>query len=256
MEILHSNIIGRGTPILILHGFLGMLDNWKSMGTKYAEEGFEVHLIDQRNHGRSFHSNTFNYEVMAADSQRYMAHHKISNAIVLGHSMGGKVAMLLAGKHPQLVSKLLVVDIAPKYYPPHHHDIINGLNAMDIQSVTSRKEAEERLSEHLKNLAIRQFLLKNLYWAEKGVLDFRFNLAVLSHRMEEVGENIGTTDSFAGPVLFLRGDRSEYISDNDLPEIKKQFPKAELLTIEQAGHWPHAENPTSFFERSISFIKE
>jgi len=256
MEILYSNIIGKGTPILILHGFLGMSDNWKSMGTKYADEGFEVHLIDQRNHGRSFHSDSFDYEAMTWDTQRYMAHHKIPRAIVLGHSMGGKVAMLLACKHPQLVSKLLVADIAPKSYPPHHQDIINGLNAIDIRNITSRKEAEEQLSKHLKNLAVRQFLLKNLYWAEKGVLDFRFNLGVLSQKMEEVGENIGAMDSYAGPVLFLRGGRSEYISDGDLPEIKKHFPKAELVTIEKAGHWLHAENPSLFFEKSISFIKE
>ena len=255
MPVLHSNIIGKGTPILILHGFLGMSDNWKSIGAKYAEEGFEVHLIDQRNHGKSFHSDTFNYEVMAADIQHYMTYHKIPNAIILGHSMGGKVAMLFACKHPQMVSRLVVADIAPKFYPPHHQDIINALNAIDIQSTASRKEAEDRLSQHLGSLTIRQFLLKNLYWAEKGVLDFRFNLKVLSHRMEEIGENIGTLDRYTGPVLFLRGDRSEYISDNDLPEIKKHFPKAELVTIERAGHWLHAENPLQFLEKSMSFIK-
>jgi pimeloyl-ACP methyl ester carboxylesterase len=256
MQVLHSNIIGEGTPILILHGFLGMLDNWKSIGTKYAEEGFQVHLIDQRNHGKSFHSETFNYEVMTADIQHYMAYHKIPKAIILGHSMGGKVAMSFACKHPQMVSKLLIADIAPKFYPPHHQDIIDGLNAIEIQNITSRKEAEEQLSKHLKNSGVRQFLLKNLYWAEKGALDFRFNLKVLSRTMEEIGENIGTLDSYTGPVLFLRGDRSEYISDNDLPEIKKHFPRAELVTIENAGHWLHAENPLQFFEKSMSFIKE
>lgn len=255
MHVLHANIIGKGAPILVLHGFLGMSDNWKSIGAKYAEEGFEVHLIDQRNHGKSFWSDTFNYEVMAADVQQYMVHHKLQNAIVLGHSMGGKVAMLFACKHPQMVSKLLVVDIAPKFYPPHHQDIINALNAIDIQSVASRKEAEDRLSKHLRSLPIRQFLLKNLYWAEKGVLDFRFNLKVLSQSMEEIGENIGTLDFYTGPVLFLRGDRSEYIADHDLPAIKKFFPKAGLVTIEKSGHWLHAENPVQFLEKSISFIK-
>lgn len=255
MQVLHSNIIGKGTPIIILHGFLGMSDNWKSIGTKYAEEGYEAHLIDLRNHGKSFHSDIFNYEVMAADIQHYMAYHHISEAIALGHSMGGKVAMQFACIHPRMVSKLLVADIAPKFYPPHHQDIIDALNAIDIQGITSRKEAEDRLSEHLRSITIRQFLLKNLYWADKGVLDFRFNLKVLSHSMEEIGENIETLDSYTGPVLFLRGDRSEYISESDLPEIKKHFPKAELVTIEKAGHWLHAENPSQFFEKSISFIK-
>src|SRR5690606_3204838 len=163
--------------------------------------------------------------------------------------------MSFACKHPQMVSKLLIADIAPKFYPPHHQDILDGLNAIEIQNITSRKEAEEQLSKHLKNSGVRQFLLKNLYWAEKGALDFRFNLKVLSRTMEEIGENIGTLDSYTGPVLFLRGDRSEYISDNDLPEIKKHFPKAELVTIERAGHWLHAENPLQFLEKSMSFIK-
>src|SRR5690606_27874194 len=114
----------------------------------------------------------------------------------------------------------------------------------------------EKLSQHLRSSGVRQFLLKNLYWVEKGVLDFRFNLKVLSGKLEEIGENIRTLDSYSGPVLFLRGDRSEYISDNDLPEIKKHFPRAELVTIENAGHWLHAENPIQFFEKSMSFIKE
>ncbi|MCM4169495.1 Esterase YbfF [Arenibacter antarcticus] len=256
MQILHSNIIGQGDPILILHGFLGMLDNWKSIGTKYAEEGFEVHLIDQRNHGKSFHSEQFNYDVMAADLNHYMVYHKLPNAIILGHSMGGKTAMLFACKHPEMVKKLLVADIAPKFYPPHHQDIINGLNAIQIHDISSRQEADEQLAKYLKQTGVRQFLLKNLYWVEKGVLGFRFNLEVLSERMDEVGENIGTTDSYSGPTLFLRGDKSEYITDADLTEIKNHFSRATLVTISNAGHWLHAENPKQFLAKSIPFIKE
>ncbi|GGW40119.1 alpha/beta fold hydrolase [Arenibacter certesii] len=256
MEILHSNIIGEGEPILILHGFLGMLDNWKTIGTKYADEGFQVHLIDQRNHGKSFHSPQFNYDVMVADLNRYMSHHNIPSATVLGHSMGGKVAMLFACKHPEKVEKLLVADIAPKYYPPHHQDILNGLNAIKIREIASRQEADKRLAAYIGQVGVRQFLLKNLYWVEKGVLDFRFNLEVLSERMEEVGENIGTTDFYAGPTLFLRGDKSEYITDSDMMEIKKHFPNATLETISNAGHWLHAENPKQFLSKSIPFIKE
>ncbi|WP_026808530.1 alpha/beta fold hydrolase [Arenibacter latericius] len=256
MEILHSNIIGKGEPIHILHGFLGMLDNWKTIGNKYAEEGFEVHLIDQRNHGKSFHSPEFNYDVLAADLDRYMTHHNIPSATVLGHSMGGKTAMLFACKYPEKVKKLIVADIAPKYYPPHHQDILNGLNAINVREIASRQEADKRLATHISQPGVRQFLLKNLYWVEKGVLDFRFNLEVLSERMEEVGENIGTTDSYSGPTLFLRGDKSEYITDADMTEIKKHFPKANLETIDNAGHWLHAENPKQFLAKSIPFIKE
>lgn len=254
--VLHSNILGKGDPILILHGFLGMLDNWKSIGTKYAEEGFEVHLIDQRNHGKSFHSPQFNYDVMAGDLDRYITHHQLSNTTILGHSMGGKTAMSFACKYPEMVKSLLVADIAPKYYPPHHQDIINGLNAIDIQSIDSRQEADDRLAKYVAQPGVRMFLLKNLYWAEKGVLDFRFNLEVLSQRMEEVGENIGTNDSYPGPTLFLRGEKSDYIADNDLTEIKRHFPKATLDTISNAGHWLHAENPKEFLDRSLPFIRE
>ncbi|MCM4174023.1 alpha/beta hydrolase [Arenibacter sp. TNZ] len=255
MPILHSNILGKGSPIIILHGFLGMSDNWKSMGVKYAEEGFQVHLLDLRNHGKSFHSNEFNYDLLAEDVKRYMAHHHMVSAIILGHSMGGKTAMLFACRYPLLTTKLLVADIAPKFYPPHHQDIVNGLNAIDIRSIKTRNEADEQLSKYITNVGIRQFLLKNLYWEDKGVLGFRFNLEVLSERMEEIGENISPTDTYTGPTLFLRGEKSEYVGLDDLTVIKRHFPSAHIETIDNAGHWLHAENPTQFYEKSLHFIK-
>ncbi|NKI25615.1 alpha/beta fold hydrolase [Arenibacter sp. 6A1] len=255
MPLLHSNILGAGEPILVLHGFLGMSDNWKSIGSKYAEEGFETHLIDQRNHGKSFHSPDFNYDILADDIANYMAHHQLSQAIVLGHSMGGKTAMQLACSQPTLVSKLIIADIAPKFYPPHHHQIIDGLNAIDIKKVSSRSEADKQLSHYINNIGIRQFLLKNLYWEEKGVLGFRFNLEVLSEKMEEIGENISTTAIYQGPSLFLRGEKSEYVSPTDLSDIKRHFPLASIETIEKAGHWLHAENPIQFLDKSLHFLK-
>lgn len=255
MPVLHSNILGEGQPIIILHGFLGMSDNWKSMGSKYAEEGFEVHLLDLRNHGKSFHSSEFNYDLLAEDVKQYMDYHHLGEATILGHSMGGKTAMLFACRYPQFTRKLIVADIAPKFYPPHHQDIINGLNLLDIRNISSRNDADEQLSKYIKNVGIRQFLLKNLYWEEKGVLGFRFNLEVLSGKMEEIGENIGSTDTYNGPTLFLRGDRSEYITPDDLAVIKRHFPMATVETIEKAGHWLHAENPSQFYEKSIQFIK-
>src|SRR5690606_25545319 len=178
-----------------------------------------------------------------------MDHHQLGKAILLGHSMGGKTAMLFARRYPQFTKKLLVADIAPKYYPPHHQDIINGLNAIDIKNITSRSDADEQLSKYIKNVGVRQFLLKNLYWEEKGVLGFRFNLKVLSEKMEEIGENIGSTDTYKGPTLFLRGDRSEYITQEDFPAIKRHFPLATIENIEKAGHWLHAENPTQFYKK-------
>ncbi len=254
-KILHSKIEGKGKPLLVLHGFLGMLDNWKTLGGQYAESGFEVHLIDQRNHGQSFWSDDFNYDLLSDDLLRYMEHHHLDKALILGHSMGGKTAMQFACDHPERTEKLLVADIGPKYYPPHHQPIIDGLNALGSEAFTSRSNADAELKKYISNLGTRQFLLKNLYWIEKGKLAFRFNLEILSEKMEEVGENISASDIFDGPTLFLRGDRSEYMVKDDLPEFKKHFPKAEMETIDNAGHWLHAENPEQFFEKSMVFLQ-
>ncbi len=254
MELLHSKIIGEGKPIIILHGFLGMSDNWKTLGNQYAAHGYQVHLVDQRNHGKSFHSEDFDYEFMSGDVLHYMDHHLIDAANIIGHSMGGKTAMQLAVSVPNKIHKLLVADIAPKYYPPHHQPIIDALAKLDMATIESRKEADKKLSEFLPEFGIRQFLLKNLHWVEAGKLGFRFNFEVLKDRMDEIGENISSTSKYEGPTLFLRGDRSEYILPNDFPEIKKHFPKAEIDTISNAGHWLHAENPKQFFEKSLHFL--
>jgi len=254
-DLLHSRILGDGESLIILHGFLGMSDNWKTLGNKYAENGFEVHLVDQRNHGKSFQSKDFNYDFLAIDLKTYLDNHHISKTSIIGHSMGGKTAMQFACDYPDLTERLLVADISPKYYPPHHNEIIDGLNALNFDTIASRSQADEELAKHIVDYGTRQFLLKNLYWVEKGKLGFRFNLNVLSEKMEEIGENISSSDSYEGPTLFLRGDKSEYVTTADLPEIKRHFPKAELDTIENAGHWLHAENPKQFFEKSIVFLK-
>lgn len=254
MEILHSRIVGSGRPLLILHGFLGMSDNWKTLGNQFGENGFEVHLVDQRNHGRSFHSVDFDYEFLGQDVSHYMDFHQLETAVILGHSMGGKTAMQLALSEPDKVNKLVVADISPKYYPPHHQYIIDALLHLDFNHITSRKEADEALSKHLNDFGIRQFLLKNLYWAEPGKLGLRFNLDVLKDRMEEIGEGVPATSTFKKTTLFLRGDKSEYIPPNDYEEIKKHFPNSSIETVENAGHWLHAENPKQFFEKALTFL--
>lgn len=253
-EILHSKILGSGKPLCILHGFLGMSDNWKTLGMAYADSGMEVHLIDQRNHGKSFHSEDFNYDFLAKDLNNYLESKNIERTLLIGHSMGGKTAMQFACDYPGKTEKLLVADIAPKFYPPHHHEIIDGLNKIDLSVLTSRKEADDELQKHISNFGIRQFLLKNLYWNSEKKLSFRFNLPVLSHKMEEVGENINSTDSYAGPTLFLKGSKSEYVTDSDLSRIKTHFPLAQMETIANAGHWLHAENPKEFLSKSLHFL--
>ncbi len=253
-SILHSKVLGKGKPLCILHGFLGMSDNWKTLGNSYSENGFNVHLIDQRNHGKSFHSTDFNYDLLAMDVKNYLDQHGIASTNLIGHSMGGKTAMQFACNYPGMVSKLIVADIAPKYYPPHHGNIIDALNKMDLNRITSRTEADEGLKKYIPDFGTRQFLLKNLYWKEDKKLQFRFNLNVLSEKMQEIGENISSTDSFDGPTLFLKGDKSEYVVENDMPEIKKHFPNAQMETISNAGHWLHAENPEQFLEKSLKFL--
>jgi len=254
MQLLHSNIIGEGKPLLILHGFLGMSDNWKTLGKQYANEGFQVHLVDQRNHGKSFHSEDFDYDYLADDVYNYCLHYNLSEITIIGHSMGGKTAMQIATKYTELVKKLLVADIAPKYYPPHHHTIINALTNLNIKTIKSRKEADEKLAIQITDFGTRQFLLKNLYWEEKETLGFRMNIDVLKNKMEEIGENISSTSIFNKPTLFLRGDRSEYISPNEHTNIKMHFPLARIETIDNAGHWLHAENPKQFFSKTLDFM--
>jgi pimeloyl-ACP methyl ester carboxylesterase len=253
--LLHSNIIGEGQPFIILHGFLGMSDNWKTLGIQFSEHNFQVHLVDQRNHGHSFHDNQFNYEVLVEDLKHYCDEHQLENMILLGHSMGGKTAMLFAAKYPELVSKLMVADISPRFYPVHHDGILNGLSALDFDVLKSRSEADKVLSKYISDLGTRQFLLKNLYWVEKGTLGLRMNLEVLKEEVAEVGEPLPSQATFEKETLFLRGDRSEYIGVEDENIILSHFPKAKIITISNAGHWLHAENPKDFFDAVMAFVK-
>jgi esterase len=254
MNLLHSNIEGAGTPLLILHGFLGMGDNWKTLGSRFAENGYEVHMIDQRNHGRSFHDDAFSYEVMAEDVKHYCDHHGLTKFVLLGHSMGGKTAMLFASKHPELLEKLIVADIAPKQYPQHHQDILKGLSSLDFKAMDSRNDADDQLKKYISNLGIRQFLLKNLYRKTKDEFGLRINLPVLIKNIEEVGKALPEDAIYTGDTLFMRGERSGYIEDMDMQQIQTHFPKAKLVTVPKSGHWIHAENPDGFFEEVTEFL--
>ena len=252
--MLYSKIEGSGKPLLILHGFLGMSDNWKTLGVQFASEGFEVHLLDLRNHGRSFHSEEFSYELMVQDIVQYCEEHHLEKINVIGHSMGGKTAMLLAARYPELVNKLIVADIGPKYYAPHHQDILAGLNAVDFSQKLSRNEVEEIVSRYIPDFGTRQFLLKSLYWQEPGQMAFRFNLSVFNSKITEIGMPLPADLVFEKPTLFIRGGNSNYILDEDIEAIKVQFPKASIETIPNAGHWLHAENPALFYQLSLSYL--
>jgi pimeloyl-ACP methyl ester carboxylesterase len=253
--MLYSKIEGTGKPLLILHGFLGMSDNWNTIGTKLAEVGFEVHLLDLRNHGRSMQSLDFNYALMTEDIHDYCVGHNLTNIDLLGHSMGGKTAMLFATKYPGFVNKLIIADIGPKFYPQHHQTILEGLNAVNFAEKPSRSDVETTLEGYITDFGTRQFLMKSLYWQEQGQLAFRFNLASFNQNMDEIGVALPSDLSFDRPTLFIRGANSSYILDSDFEEIKKYFPTAVFETIPNAGHWLHAEDPELFYDLTVSFLK-
>lgn len=251
---LFSRIEGEGKPLVIIHGFLGMSDNWKTLSTQFAALGFQVHALDMRNHGKSFHDDAFNYDVMVQDMKNYLDFHHIEKAILLGHSMGGKVVMLFSTIYPQMVEKLIVADIGPKYYAPHHQKILAALNAVDFSNNPSRTDVESIFSTYISDFGTKQFLLKNLYRVTPDTLGFRFNLNVFNEKIEEIGKALPMNANFFGETLFLRGDKSDYILDSDFETILYHFPKAYIVTIPNSGHWIHAENPGAFFYEVRKFI--
>jgi pimeloyl-ACP methyl ester carboxylesterase len=254
--MLYSKIEGIGKPLIILHGFLGMSDNWKTLGTQFAANGFEVHMLDLRNHGRSFHSAAFNYAVMMNDVAEYCSFYQLTKIDIIGHSMGGKVAMLLAVEHPEMVEKLLVADIGPKYYPSHHQDILAGLNAVDFLQKPNRNQVEEVLQKYIPDFGTRQFLMKSLFWKEPGQLAFRFNLEVFNKEIEQIGTALIDSQRFDKPTLFIRGGNSKYILEDDFQTIQSHFSNSKIETIPNVGHWLHAENPQLFFEIANDFLSE
>ncbi len=253
-ELLHSKILGEGKPLLILHGFLGMGDNWKTLGNVFAEK-YQIHLIDQRNHGRSFHDDTFDYEVLVTDLIQYMDHYEIESAYILGHSMGGKTAMLFAVNHPERVEKLIVADISPRYYPPHHQSILEALNAVDFSTIQSRNDVEAVYAQYIDEPGIRQFLMKNVTRVDKTQLGYRFNLESLTENYEEITVGLPSFTQYDGPALFLRGANSGYIGAEDEGLIAAHFENSEIKTVSGAGHWLHADNPKEFSTYVLEFLQ-
>ena len=250
---LHFKKIGAGQPLLIIHGLFGSSDNWGTLGKKFAEN-HTVYLIDQRNHGHSNHDEIMNYEAMAEDLMELINDENIKDPILLGHSMGGKTAMTFTQKFPSVLSKLIVADIGVKGYPMHHEHIIEGLNNIDLNVVKSRGEATKILANYVKEFGIQQFLLKNLFWKEKGILAWRMNIPVIVKNMSSI---LGEVPNVASQTttLFLRGEKSNYILEDDFDNISDVFPNSTFETIYNAGHWLHAENPNDFYSIVSEFIE-
>jgi len=246
--------VGEGDPLVILHGLFGSLDNWMSLAKKLGED-FEVFIVDARNHGQSPHSEEFNYDIMADDVYEFLMQHNIIDPVILGHSMGGKTAMQFAMNYPTILSKLIVVDIAPKPYPIHHRTIIDGLFSLDFNIIKSRKEAGLQLSKSINEIGIRQFLLKNLHWIEKEQLSWRFNLPIINDQIESIGQGLQNIRSFEKQTLFIRGEKSNYILESDYQNIKTTFENCKIETIKGAGHWVHAENPQALLSILLHFLE-
>lgn len=251
---LNYKVFGEGDPVLILHGMFGTLDNWQTIAKKLSTH-FMVFIIDLRNHGRSPHSDEFDYAIMANDIQEFMENNWIYEAYVIGHSMGGKVAMQLASENPDLVKKLVLVDIAPKVYVGNHQPIFDALFSLDLDQLTSRKEADELLQAKIESYGIRQFILKNLSINKKTQrYEWKMNLPVIHAAYQAVLGKGDWSTPFENPTLFIKGAESKYILPEEMEEYKAYFPNATLETIEKAGHWVHSEQPKVFLEILTAFL--
>lgn len=248
---LHYRELGEGKPMIILHGLFGFSDNWQTHAKKLAEY-YRVILVDLRNHGHSDWSDEFSYDLMADDVFELAQELKLEDLILVGHSMGGKVAIRFAQEHEGVLEKLVIVDMGTKEYPMHHEHILAGIHSVNVDSLKVRSEAEAHMRVHIDSEGTLQFLLKNLYWKEKGKLAWRMNTAVLEREMPEILKAMPEGEVRI-PTLFIRGELSNYILDDDFDALEDQFLDSHFVTIENAGHWVHAESPDAFLDALLSF---
>lgn len=246
---------GQGEPLIILHGLFGMLDNWQTLARKFAED-YTVFIIDQRNHGKSPHHHDFDYSVMAEDLHEFMEQNWMYDAHLLGHSMGGKTVMQFALEYPDMVNKMVIVDIAPKSYIGGHQAIFEALFSLDLDKIDNRKDAEAQLAQHIEQQGVRQFLLKNLSRKKEGGYAYKMNLHAIHNHYQDILNNIKGEPADEVEALFIRGGNSNYIQEKDLTLIHESFPRAKLKTIDDAGHWVHAEKPMELLEMVRTFLKE
>jgi pimeloyl-ACP methyl ester carboxylesterase len=245
---------GAGFPLVILHGLFGSSDNWQLFARQWGET-YDVLTVDLRNHGRSPHSDEINYEVMTGDLVELLDSQGLSRVHLLGHSLGGKAAMHFALHHPERMGKLIVADMAPRKYPPTQRPIFDALLALELGRFKERGEISEALRSTIPDAAVRQFLVKNVTRDAAGMFQWKMNLPALFRNYDGLNEPLGTERTFDGPALFIRGGKSEYITDADGDLITRLFPEAKIVTIAEAGHWVHAEAPGKFSEIARDFLK-
>jgi esterase len=246
---LHHQILGQGQPLVLVHGLFGSADNWGSIARHFAQH-FQVISIDLRNHGRSPHSESQTYADMADDLLELCNALGLEQIYLLGHSLGGKVAMQFATQYPERVSKLIVVDMAMRAYADEHTHLMDAMQALDLSQSASRSEVDKVLSQAIPNLMVRQFLLTNLVKAGDG-LQWRINLPALKANYPYFQAVLSV--GFAKPSLFMRGERSHYVQETDIAEIQLHFTQAEFVSL-PTDHWVHAEQPQLFIQAVESFL--
>lgn len=248
---------GAGQPLIILHGLFGTSDNWVTIARKLGEN-FRVLTPDLRNHGHSPHSPVFDFPALEDDLLEFIETHELEHPVLVGHSLGGKTAMLFALHQPERVSKLVVVDISPRRYPRNseHESLIRAMQAVDLPAARNRGDVEKSLAQSVKSTRILQFLMKNTYRDENGKIGWRLNLKALGDNLQSVFEEVDVPGKYDGPALFIRGALSPYITDEDIPLIKMKFPGAAIRTVPNASHWVHADAPGEFYEILRSFLSE
>jgi pimeloyl-ACP methyl ester carboxylesterase len=253
---LFTRRMGQGNPVVILHGLLGLSDNWVSFGRQLALD-FEVFIPDLRNHGQSPHDHVFNLTVLVDDLHELIRELGLKRVNLIGHSLGGKTAMLFALKYPDLLNKLVVVDIALRPYSRYLEQqmLIEAMMRVDFSSARSRSDVDRQLEPYVHSLRLRQFLLKNIYWIDKETLGWRVNLPVLKETLPGMMEGIISGKKFLNPVLLVRGGLSDYVTDDDVREMEIQFPLTTVKTIAHASHWVHADAPGEFYRLLHDFFR-
>lgn len=252
MKLQHKEL-GQGEPLILLHGLFGSADNWFGVAPKLAER-FHLFIPDLRNHGHSPHAAVMDYPLMAGDVAEFMAALGLESARVIGHSMGGKVAMQLALDHPERVTKLLVADMAPRAYGPAHERILAALLALDLAALQTRPQAEEALAPEIPSLNLRRFLLKNLGREAQGKFVWKLNLRGVADNYPRLCAALNAEKAFLEPALFLRGGKSDYVTADDETEIRRLFPSARMETLAAAAHWLHADAPEEFVRVTLGFL--
>jgi len=246
--------VGAGPNLIILHGLFGSASNFRSLAKIYGAY-FTVYCLDLRNHGASPHDDDVSLGAMAADIVEFMDEHKLDNSALMGHSLGGKVAMQVALTYPERISCLIAGDIAPVEYPHHHDGIFEGMRAVSQQAVSSRKEADRILADFVEMPEVRLFLLTNLVRDQDKSFIWRINVKGLESGYEDIS-NKPNGMPYQGPSLFIRGGLSDYVKEEYFPAIYKLFPKAEIVTLAGTGHWLHAEKPKEYAAVTLKFLKK